>query len=562
MFRLLISSATLAALVLALSLAVADEAQQNAEPQNTAAPAEQTTPDDVQAADPKPEESKPEEAQAAAEKPAADEPADEKPATLDGITGELTYTTYFYTAGEAIIHGFENDTKVRIISMDKKGTVYTGTIDRMQTKTVETGAGVFSFVASKKASILVGTPTSCAVVGYWLRDQEGNFRAQQLFTQLPSSAADPDCRVVVWAWEDVKVDVNDYTADKILGSAEIKAGKYYELKQDVLAGIGSHVVNFTADKPAISVQVYYDEGFTVPSSNGSNAGKLFYTYAGKITEGVNDVSMISYYTTAKVKVEDVNTGEEIWAGEVAKGDIHTLTLKERFVKVTSDVDISVQVVAYEHYKGGYAEHHLGNGGEGTGIETEFLITTPQELWIFAYYPGTDVRVVDVKTDREVWSGKLSEGEVRGVHPGHGFYRVTASKGVATMAGASSCGCQFSSAANQFAVDEALFKVVQEIREARIEQAAKNGEKLSEEQLNAPLSDLETKQANQAVRDKTGRGNYTDGELQDRLRAIQQQQQAEKDAPQPTPAEGSPPDAKPDSAPDQAEPADDQPQTRD
>jgi hypothetical protein len=310
----------------------------------------------------------------------------------------------------------------------------------------------------------------------------------------------------------------------------------------VLSGIGSHVVNFTADKPAISVQVYYDEGFTVPSSTGTNAGKLFYTYAGVITEGVNDVSMISYYTTAKVKVEDVNTGEEIWAGEVGKGDIHTLTLKEKFLKITSDVDISVQVVAYEHYKGGYAEHHLGNGGEGTGIETEFLITTPQELWIFAYYPGTDVRVIDVKADREVWSGKLHEGKVRGVHPGHGFYRVVASKGVATMAGASSCGCQFSSAANQFAVDEALFAVVQEIREARREQAEKDGVELTEEQLNAPLSAAEAVQANTAVRSKTGRDNYTDAEVQDRLKAIQQQQQAEKDEPKPTPAEEPQPDA--------------------
>ncbi|MCI0378683.1 MAG: hypothetical protein L0215_13835, partial [Gemmataceae bacterium] len=119
--------------------------------------------------------------------PATGEPATNKkpdaPATLDGISGELTYTTYFYTPAEAIIHGFENDTKVRIISMEQKGTVYEGTIGRMQTTLVKTGPGVFSFVANKKASILVGTPSSCPVVGYWLRDQDGNFRARELFTQ-------------------------------------------------------------------------------------------------------------------------------------------------------------------------------------------------------------------------------------------------------------------------------------------------------------------------------------------------------------------------------------------
>ena len=459
--------------------------------------------------------------------PAKAEAAPKKPdgaATLDGISGELTYTTYFYTPAEAVIHGFENDTKVRIISMEQKGTIYEGKIDRMQTKLIPTGKGVFSFVANKKASILVGTPSSCPVVGYWLRDQDGNFRARELFTQTPSAHQHADCRIVVWAWEDLKVDITDRTAQKKLADGvAIKAGKYHELHGAALAGIDSHVVSFEADKKAISVQVYYDEGFTVPSENGSGAGRLFYTYVGTITEGVNDLSIMSYYTTAKVRVEDVNDGKEIWSGAVLKGGIHTLPLKGKHVKITSDVDVSVQVAPYEHYKGGYAEHHFGTGGEGTGIELDFLITTPGELWLFSYYPANDVRVTNAKTGEEVWSGKMGEAEARNVNPGHGCYRVKASKGVATMAGASCCSAQFSSAANQFAVDEALFKVVQQIREQRQELAAKQGQKLSEAELNAPLSAAELKQVNTAVKEKAGRGNYTDNEINDRLRNLQQQQ---------------------------------------
>src|SRR5262249_43718911 len=152
--------------------------------------------------------------------------------------------------------------------------------------------------------------TSCAVIGYWLRDQDGHFRAKQLFTHTPSNHShNPDCRIVVWAWEDATIDIIDQTTQKKLAQGvAIKAGKYHELKGDALNGLDSHVVSFQADKKAISVQVYYDEGFTVPSANGSGAGRLFYTYVGKITEGVNDLSMISYYVTAKVRVEDVNDG--------------------------------------------------------------------------------------------------------------------------------------------------------------------------------------------------------------------------------------------------------------
>lgn len=31
------------------------------------------------------------------------------------------YTTYFYTAAEAVVHGYEKDTSVRIVSLEHKG---------------------------------------------------------------------------------------------------------------------------------------------------------------------------------------------------------------------------------------------------------------------------------------------------------------------------------------------------------------------------------------------------------------------------------------------------------
>src|SRR5262249_38752416 len=148
----------------------------------------------------------------------------------------------------------------------------------------------------------------------------------------------------------------------------------------------------------------------------------------------------------------------------------------------------------------------------------------------SYYPGNDVKVTDAKTGKEIWSGRMGEGEARDVSPGQGFFRVRASKGVATMAGAACCGCQFSSATNQFAVDEALFKVVQEIREKGSEAAAKDGRKPDEKALNAPLTGAELKQANDAVKTNTGRTTYTADEVNDRLRVIQEQQKQLKQPP--------------------------------
>ncbi len=76
----------------------------------------------------------------------------------------LMYTTYFYTAAEAVIHGYEQGTKVRIVSMESKRTVWKGKVGAGETKLIPTGRGVFSFLADKKASILVGTPSACTAV--------------------------------------------------------------------------------------------------------------------------------------------------------------------------------------------------------------------------------------------------------------------------------------------------------------------------------------------------------------------------------------------------------------
>ena len=86
---------------------------------------------------------------------------------------KLMYTTYFYTATEAIVHGYEQDTNVRIVSLEQNRTVWTGKVGPGETKLVPTGKGVFGFLSDKKASLLVGTPSSCTVVGYWLRDEDG-----------------------------------------------------------------------------------------------------------------------------------------------------------------------------------------------------------------------------------------------------------------------------------------------------------------------------------------------------------------------------------------------------
>ena len=432
----------------------------------------------------------------------------------------LLYTTYFYTANEAVVHGYEKDTKVRIISLEQGGTIWEGEVQAGQTKLIPTGKGVFSFVSDKKASILVGTPSRCAVVGYWVRDRDGSFRSDHFISQLPSQSHFASDRVLIWAWEDAEIQVTDTTADKLLFKGKVSKGGYHELERAQVAQLPSHVIEVrtSGGKKDVAVQVYYDEGFFVPSKDGRAAGTEFMTYVGTTTTGHNDLQLFSYGGPAKVTVEDIKAKSILWQGQVAGDSVHNLTLADKFVRITSDREISASVTPYKHYVGPYQEHHYGAGQEGTGIENNFLITTPQELWIFSYFDQNPVTVTDMTTGKVVWEGTLNKNKPVGPHPGHGFYRVRSAKGISVMGGAEACGAEYSPAGKLFELDESLLKVVQQIKEERIERAKKEGRSLSAAEAAAPLSPAELKRARKAVNAASPR-DYSFEEIDERSKTM-------------------------------------------
>lgn len=64
------------------------------------------------------------------------------------------------------------------------------------------GRGVFAFLPDKKASIVVGTPTSRTAACYYVRDQNGSLVSKRFLTWLPSSSSGDDNKMIIWAWKD------------------------------------------------------------------------------------------------------------------------------------------------------------------------------------------------------------------------------------------------------------------------------------------------------------------------------------------------------------------------
>jgi hypothetical protein len=291
--------------------------------------------------------------------------------------------------------------------------------------------------------------------------------------------------LVIWAYEDTDVMVLVPGKQKVLRNARLKAGQHLTLIQE-LNQVSGGTLEVKASK-AVAAQVYYDQGFIVPADNGRGAGTLFYTYVGTLTQGSNDLNVIAPGRAAHVKITDLEKGARLYEGQVQTGTARTLSLAGKYVKVESDMPVTVTVAALRHDAPGYAEHHFAAGGEGGLIENDFMVVTSGELWMFSYYDGNEVTVTDTATGKRIHRGVLRAGGVQGLTPGDGLYRVHASKGLSVMGGASTCGADYSPAGGLFAIDEAVLEIVAQVREERIRQAEARGVTLSEGQKVAPLT---------------------------------------------------------------------------
>jgi hypothetical protein len=418
------------------------------------------------------------------------------------------YTTYFYTASEAVIHGYEDNTSVRIVSLAdpltkrKAGTIWEGKIGIAQAKTITTGPGVFGLLSDKKAAILVGTPSSCAVVGYFVKDQEGRFRSNRFFTQLPSTIYAGGERVVVWAYEPADVTIRATKTQTKLAEKSLEAGGRLELDSKQLASLGNGMLEIASTKSAVAVEVYYDEGFIVPSVTGSGTGTDFYTFVGAITQGTNDLDLVGLDDAAHATVTDVDSGKTLFDGAVKAHGIHTVNLANRYVRVHSDKSIQLAVAAFEHDGSGYAEQHFATGREGGGIDNDFEVTTSGQLWLFSYYDHNAITITD-SHGKQVFAENLDAGNGHELSPGMGLYRVHSSKGMSVMGGASTCGADYSPAAGMFAVDEAMLQVIAQVTQERIETAHSRGITLTPEAAAAaPITEEEWQKHGAAAKAKS------------------------------------------------------------
>jgi hypothetical protein len=344
--------------------------------------------------------------------------------------------SFFYTQDEAILFSYDNNTYF-VVKDSSGGTSWNSTLNEGESKQLTLGDGIYSVTASKPYTVIVGAPQTQNVVGYFALDTLGKGTSTDLYTYIPPrNPLYPESKIIIFGYtNDTIVTVTDARSKSILWRGTLNKSEHFS--QDLSnATWQNRTVHIESTFP-VSALCYLDQGFIVPSSTGLFTGTLFYTFAGNITNGNNDLNVIGYYDNTWVTISNSTSKSLVWNGTLSAGEVHSeVFAKPTYLTIESNQSVAVTVDPYQTWPIMYQAALYAGDVDGRLVGKNFFTTARGGgyLRIMAYQNDTHVTVTDQKTHTLVWDGMLDEMELHTRSTSHTVYNVTSDKLVSVLEG--------------------------------------------------------------------------------------------------------------------------------
>jgi hypothetical protein len=342
----------------------------------------------------------------------------------------------FYTPGEALLFSYYNNTYF-VLRDSSGGISWNGTLEEGESKHLTLGEGIYSATGSKPYTVIVGTSQTETVVGYYAIDTFGKGTSKNIYTFIPTrDPLYPQSQFIIFSYANgTVVKVTDARSKMVLWQGILNEGEHFN--EDLgNATWQNRTVRVESTFP-VSALCYLDQGFIVPSSMGLFTGTLFYTFAGNITNGNNDLNVIGYHDNTWVKISDSTSKSSVWNGTLSAGEVHSeVFAKPTFLTIESNQSVAVTVDPYPTWPIMYNAALYAGEIDGNLIGKNFFATARGGgyLRIIAYQNDTHVTVTDQKTHTSVWDGTLDEMKFHTGTTSHTVYNVTSDKPVSVLEG--------------------------------------------------------------------------------------------------------------------------------
>ena len=350
----------------------------------------------------------------------------EKQSNFVTVSGDYLYTTTTYTFADIVVFSYFDSTEYSLYNY--LGTKIDSVVLGMNSYHVfSPGSGTYTIQGTRSFTLLIGDPITNSVMGYFAVDESGRPLSTNLNTFMPSSELSGEHFIVFAYSNNTAFQIKDISTGSVIATGILDEGDHYQLD-----GYNNTFINVTSNKP-ISALSYTDQGYFIPSTNGTFTGNRFFGFSGYVGYWPNGIIITAYNDSTSYTIYNF-TADDTTKGILNEGEVYAKAIySDTYWEVVTSNNCTVCNTPYAYYSSSYYYLTRQIDEEGFGIGTNFYTPViPGDFNIFSYEDSNIVTVIDQFDSSEVWSDTLNAGEGYHFSSSKKVYHIISDKNISIV----------------------------------------------------------------------------------------------------------------------------------
>ncbi len=339
---------------------------------------------------------------------------------------DFQYSLAGYSFGDVVVFSYFDNSK--FTAYDFSGMpVDSITLNRDEFYTFLLMPGTFHIESNNSFTALTGDPITNSVMGFFAVDESGSPLSTHINTFMPKNEFGEE-KFIIFAYEDgTEVQVKNLTDTTTAAAAVLNRGEHLEL-----TNVTNTFLGIRASKP-VSALSYADQGYYIPSDNGTFAGTEFFGFSGYLGGWDNGVIVTAYQDETVFTIYDSQTGDTLLTDTLNYGETGTISVAQNlYWEVRSNKKVTVSNTPYAAWSGNYYYMTRQIDIDGKGIGTHFLVPCiPGDFVVYSYENDNQVEIINPLFSDTV-NVTLQKGENYSFYPYKAVYQVKSSQNIAVF----------------------------------------------------------------------------------------------------------------------------------
>lgn len=315
-------------------------------------------------------------------------------------TNSASYSAAIYTFNDIAVFSYSDSTDITITNVNHD-TVAAVALGADSFDTLSPGNGIYFISGNKPYAVLTGDAITSTSSGYFALDENGYGTGTKFNTWMMGGDVGFDPHFIIFAYDSGTSFsiINLATGDSLYNGIVDSTG-YFDFPSANISSIQKKMVQVVSNNP-VSVLSYTDQGYYVPSSNGTFAGNLFYGFSGYEAMLQNSITLSSYSDSNVVVITSLTNNDTLAIDTLNHWQVKTFGINaDIFWKVKSAGTLTAANIPFEEsWEDTYSFYsYLDEVADSTGknIGTSFIVpTTQSDLSIFSYDDNNNVQVIQL-----------------------------------------------------------------------------------------------------------------------------------------------------------------------